>query len=498
MSSTTDDGRSRLFGRRSRRSSAPRGQVLVIFAFGVIGILAVAALVFDVGQNLFERRKQQDAADASALAGARWMAMPACKVRTSAATCPEAYNAALNLALTHSYAVGQVSIHIPPTSGQFTGMPGHLQVAIDSNRGSYFAGVVGITSFNIGASAVAANIVNYPLPFSLLALNSSPSTCKTGHAHGNGTLTIQGDVMVNSPCTNPGALVADGVGATINVSGNCSAVGTIQGNTGVLNCGARQEGAPAISDPLAGFAPPVIGSAAVPKPPADMVVTGAHAGTNRAPSGCPGSTSPSTAASPSGCTIAFANRDKVVWIHPGVYYGGLKISQTSGALTVYMAPGVYYMAGGGFQVSGQATVRTVDAANGLIPFPTLLGGGVLIYNTDCVGCGGSSGIQAIDFQNTTNVQLLGYTGANFTGMLLWQDRKASAQPAVSIEGSSTMKLKGTIYIPKADFKFTGNGGSEVLDAQVVCDEFDIGGNGNVLISYDPNDAIKISGVGLVQ
>jgi len=305
---------------------------------------------------------------------------------------------------------------------------------------------------------------------------------------------VTGDVMVNSPCTNPGAFIADGTGATINISGNCAAVGTIQGNTGVLNCGSRTEGAASITDPLAGLTGPSIGSAAVPKPPANVVVTGPDTASNKIPNGCPGSNAPATAANPSGCDLSF-NRDKVVWLYPGVYYGGLQIKQSSAALTVYMAPGIYYMAGGGFEIAGQPTVRTVEAATGTVPFPTAYGGGILVYNTDAPS---GSGIKAIDFQNTTNVQLHGYTGATYAGMLLWQDRNASSQPAVGIQGSSTMTLKGTIYLPKADFIFTGNGGSEVLDAQVICDEFDIGGNGDLTITYDPDDAVKLSGVGLVQ
>ena len=493
MSSTTDPRPSRLFGfARGLRRRRSDGQVLVIFAFGMVGILAVAALVFDVGQNLFERRKQQDASDAAALAGARWLPTTGCKARSSVANCPEAYAAAMDLALTHGYVSSQVAINIPPTSGPFAGLPGHLQVAISSNRGSYFAGVVGISSFRIGASAVAANLANYPFPFSLLSLNSS--ACKAGHAHGNGTLTINGDVMVNSPCLNPGALVGDGTGATINVSGNCAAVGSIQGNGSTLNCGTSQESAPSVSDPLAGLSGPTIGSAAVPNPPADVVVTGPDTSSNKIPNGCPGSNSPSTAASPSGCSISF-NRDKVVWIYPGVYYGGLQIKQSSSALTVYMAPGIYYMAGGGFEIAGQPTVRSVEAATGSVPYPTTYGGGILVYNTNAPN---GSGIKAIDFQNTTDVQLQGYTGATYTGMLLWQDRNSSGQPAIGIQGSSTMTLSGTIYAPKALFSFTGNGGSEVLDAQVICDEFDIGGNGDLTITYDPEDAIKISGVGLVQ
>ena len=498
MSSTTEL-LEKVFGvrrRAHRERSRQRGQVLVIFAFGAIGILAVAALVFDVGQNLFERRKQQDAADASALAGARWLQTTSCKARTSVANCPEAYNAAMALANTSGYPSSQVTINIPPVSGQFA-LPGHLQVSISSNRGSYFAGVVGINSFTIGASAIAGNLQNYPFPYSILSLN--PSGCKAGWAHGNGTLTVAGDLMVDSTCSGPnGALTVNGTGANMVVNGNCATAGTVSANTGTMSCGSMQVPAPVVADPLAGLTGPTIGSAAVPKPPANVVVTGPDTASNKIPNGCPGSNAPSTAANPTGCTLSY-NRDKVLWIYPGVYYGGLNIKQTSAALTVYMAPGVYYMAGGGFQIAGQPTVRTVDAGTGALPYPTTLGGGVLLYNTDCTGCGGGgSAIKAIDFQNTQNVQLNGYTGSTYTGMLLWQDRNASAQPNMSIEGSSTMILSGTIYLPKADFIFTGNGGTEVLNAQVICDEFEMGGNGNVSITYDPNNAIKLSAIGLVQ
>ena len=483
--------------RRGRRTASrrDRGQVLVIFAFGAVGILAVAALVFDVGQNLFERRKQQDAADASALAGARFMTATTCRLRESVANCPEAYAAAHDLATDHGYAASQITINIPPTTGPFAGYAGHLEVAINANRGSYFAGVVGIAGFRIGASAVAANIRDYPLPFSFLSLN--PTACKAGRSHGNGALSVEGDIMVTSTCTSPGALSFDGNNTVVNVTGDCGTAGEIDyGPSSTVTCGSTSEHAPPIADPLADLKPPTIGSAAVPNLPASMVVTGAHLTSNRAPNGCPGSTSPSTASSPSGCDISF-NREKVVWIYPGVYYGGLKIHEGPDPLTVYMAPGIYYMAGGGFEVSGPVTLRSVEAATLLTPFPTTFGGGVLIYNTNAPN---GSGIKAIDFQNTTggDVKLTGYLGQTYTDMLLWQDRTSASQPAMGIQGNSSMALSGTIYLPKADFTYTGNGSGEVLDAQVICDEFAVGGNGSLTVTYDPDTAIKIGGVGLVQ
>lgn len=494
MSSTIDLVRALVHRSGRRRRPRQRGQVLVIFAFGSIGILAVAALVFDVGQNLFERRKQQDAADASALAGARWLTTVPCKARSNTTNCPEAVSAAMALANTHGYPASQVTINIPPTSGPFSGASGHLEVAINSNRGSYFAGVVGIGSFKISAAAVAANVLNYPFPYSILSLN--PSACKSGWAHGNGTLTVAGDLMVNSICNGPnGALTVNGTGATMTVNGVCATAGSVSAGTGALNCGTTETPAAVVADPLAGLAGPVMGSAAVPIQPGAMVVTGPDLSSNQPSNGCPGSSSPSTASRATGCSVSF-NRDKVVWIYPGVYYGGLQIKQTSSALTVYMAPGIYYMAGGGLEIAGQPTVRTVEAATLVTPFPTTFGGGALIYNTECTGCGGAT--KSIDFQNTQNVQLKGYAEAPYAGMLLWQNRNATAQPDLKISGSSTMILSGTIYVPKANFVFTGNGGTEVLDSQVICNQFDMGGNGNVSITYDPNNAIKLSAIGLVQ
>ena len=49
----------------------------MIFAGGLVAICAIAAIVFDVGQNLLDRRAEQNASDAAALAGARYMATAA-------------------------------------------------------------------------------------------------------------------------------------------------------------------------------------------------------------------------------------------------------------------------------------------------------------------------------------------------------------------------------------------------------------------------------------
>ncbi len=55
---------------RAIGSVRSRGQVLVLFALGLVGLLAAAGIAFDAGRFLMERRSLQNAADAAALAAA--------------------------------------------------------------------------------------------------------------------------------------------------------------------------------------------------------------------------------------------------------------------------------------------------------------------------------------------------------------------------------------------------------------------------------------------
>jgi len=58
--------------RRPRQRSTdtdPRGQILLIFAFGLIVFIGLAALTVDVGSLYVARRNYQNATDAAALAG---------------------------------------------------------------------------------------------------------------------------------------------------------------------------------------------------------------------------------------------------------------------------------------------------------------------------------------------------------------------------------------------------------------------------------------------
>ena len=80
---------------RSRSQMASRGQVLVIFALAVTGLLTAAGVAIDIGRFYSERRFLQNAADAAALAAANAL--------ISGATTDAAIASAQNT-LTHNFA----------------------------------------------------------------------------------------------------------------------------------------------------------------------------------------------------------------------------------------------------------------------------------------------------------------------------------------------------------------------------------------------------------
>ena len=61
-----------------------RGQALAVFALSLTALMLAAALAYDVGAMLLERRDQQNAADAAALAGVRYVLENETKARAAA------------------------------------------------------------------------------------------------------------------------------------------------------------------------------------------------------------------------------------------------------------------------------------------------------------------------------------------------------------------------------------------------------------------------------
>ena len=485
------------------RSAGESGQVLPLFVGGLITIILIAALVFDVGQSLLDRRTEQDTADAAALAGARYLTEPACQGAPSLANCVDAVAAARHLATTSGYTDGvanaTVTVKVPPgPESTFSGLPGYIEVSIGSTRPSLFAGVIGAITQRTAAMGVAANAAAFALPYSLLALD--PTGCGTNFINGNGAaVSTNGTVHVDSNCPS-GAVALSGTG--VLTAPECDVVGTISTSGGAHdNCTSAPTGIQVSGDPLRELPPP-----AQPGTPASVQVVSAS---GSIPSGCPGNSPVTDAAPGGGCVFNVAG---TVWrIFPGNYPGGITVLKG----TVYMDPGIYWIGGGGIQING-GPGTTPNTAVLVSKAPTdntgyAPSGGVLIYNTQdpdptiaaaCAanptangGCFGSIWLNG----GTSTLGLVPYQSAPYQNMVIFFDRSAPLSAVINLNGgSSNLSVSGTIYAPHTIVQMRG-GASDTISAQLIVWNFQLKGNGSSLtVNYNAAGLFHLSGTGLVQ
>lgn len=494
MSSTTD------------RRRGERGQVIVIFAGALVFILAVAALVFDVGQNLLDRRTQQNVSDAAALAGAKYIQSAGNDYHgfcSGVSATKPAATAACDLAAESGFVDGTdgntVRVDIPPLAPSvFAAFPDHIQVTIKSTRPSFFAGVLGIVNQNVGAMAVATNDSDTALPFSLLALD--PHGCGTNKINGApGTIvSTNGTVHVDSDCTTDAVLLS---GNGVLNAPQCDVVGEIQVSGGATNgCTSAPDGVLVAGDPLRNMPPPP--KPGLPAPVQSLDSSGVPctpgSGTCPAiPNGCPGSTTPATEAAPAMCR--FQTTGKQWRIFPGLYPGGIEVVRGA----VYMDPGIYWIAGGGVgvKVTGSGSIGSLVSKAPGDNSGTTPTGGVLIYNS----------VNTLTGTGYAPITLNGAAGATlalqpiqttiYKGMVIFVDRAAGVGLPDDIDlngGGAALNITGTIYAPSSTVKFNGSS-TDVISAQVICYSFQINGSGAAFtINYDPDNLVHVTGVGLVE
>ena len=352
------------------------GQILVLFAGGLVAILLIGALVVDLGMVFMQRRQEQNAADPGALAAARYLKPTANTSKMWTAACFYAVEngyAATRTDTTASCDPGgakdgsTLTVNWPPSkgAGEYAGNKNYVEVVIGKLHKSLLAGIVNIATFNVTTSAVAAYDDGTGGSSSLVALSDQGcgglATAKINGGGSGGGIRIfpvptvtgpGGYVQVNSDCgaipygsnnvcaKDPqGAFEVSGANTTVDipalyVQGAC----TYSGNN-PPTIGTVVEQASYVGDPLALIRPPSAGGAAT----------------------CPTGTS-GTATTPKACS--FKNGD-VVTLNPGTFYGGWSIS---GSAKITLTPGIYVIAGGGISQTG----GSLDSASGR----------VLIFGTD--------------------------------------------------------------------------------------------------------------------
>ena len=486
-----------------------RGQILVLFAGGIVALLIVAALAFDVGMMLVERRDEQNAADASALAGARYVRESA-DYHGQCAGAPgdnKAVKAACDMAVTNGFNdAGDdevVTVHIPPIHGRYIGFAGFVEVQIEGTRPSVFGGVIGRAAWPVGVFAVAANQPNLTFPFGMLALNETK--CKAMQFTGDGVVDVYGNIHSNSTgseCTGEPYSISRTGAATVYVhteDGVCRAVGEVQDNgvAGSMDC-QKVENSFVLPDPLRFLPDPV-----QPALPTQAMLPVGH--TQVPPDFCPGAAPSSkepSLATPRLCDVggngaAYAD---LAWIvYPGLYPGGIQVS--NGA-TAYLLPGIYWVGGGGFRTTTGGSVISIAAVADAAPSPggATWGGGVLIFNSELsnmaggdISLGGSGAMLKLKAFHVDPADALSI----YNDIVIFQDRDVTTD--VRLNGAaSTSEVEGIIYVPKGRVVLNGNGGTLTVD-QIIADSYLIDGSGGTInvLKRTGVDAV-ISGAGLVD
>lgn len=472
-------------------------------------------MAFDVGMVLLERRDQQNAADAAALAGARYvLTSPNYHASCASAASNPAANAACEVAFVNDFdyaaASEDVVVHIPPVDGEFKGFPGFVQVKIEATRAPIFAGIMGKDGWDVGSMAVAAYQPGVTYSFGMLALNQE--ACKAIHISGSGTVNSAGNVQSNSDgsgCgTGPGYGFSRTGAGVLNVTApdaTCRSVGEIQNQgSGTMTC-APSEFSFALPDPLADLDAPT--KPALAAPMKEMVDTTLVDTPSDIPQHCPGAPAPDAPdeLAPVTCTLgqggSQANRR---WIlSPGLYPGGLNLK---GGVTAYLLPGIYWIGGGGFQTSNDASGISVESETdlnravctvGATP-PCVGGGGVLIYNSTIPGSAAGP-ISLGGGGATLSLQPYQYPfGSTTIDLVIFQDRTLDLTVTLNGSSSQAAEVRGIVYVPGGEVMVNGSDSVFTMD-QVIADTFKINGSGGTVnVMRETGVDAVISAVGLVE
>ena len=131
--------------------SEQRGQIIVLFALGLVAMIAMVGLVLDGGDTFAQRRDQQNGADLAAIAGANaYMNAPGVVAAKQAA----ARGAAVDVATRNGYTSGQAGTSVTvDVSLLSTGA--RVKVDVTSPHANTFARVMGFNTWDVSVTATA-------------------------------------------------------------------------------------------------------------------------------------------------------------------------------------------------------------------------------------------------------------------------------------------------------------------------------------------------------
>ena len=466
-----------------RMRHAPRGQVLIIFVFAVVGLIGITGLAIDGGNSFSDRRHAQNAADTAALAAAltkihAQKALPAAQrpscndfgtESTPPSTCASTIIlAGLNMAGQNGYdgsgmsanAGNTVQVNVPPTEGIYSECGSSLafdchdyvEVIIDTRVETFFARVLGIPYMENHVQAVARARYEPSAPLfggnTLVSLSPGDENCNAEFdLGGSGQVTLTGGgIFVNSDsscaavkdesnCVDLKYYDANGnlVYPKYDESGQLEEAAIIQGVPGAVLAASSCADAPTLTHDTEQlqFPPDPL----IPEEPAECHIT-----------------PPSHANDADGYThlepghYASLPPDKNTRLYPGVYCvdNVLKVTNPQS-----------HLEGDGVMIY----IRNIGAAS-----PFSLEGGYMH-------------LTAITDENSPYRGYLIYVASNFTG----------SPGNCKINGDASSYFEGVIYAPYCDIEILGTSSPTGYMAQIIGYTIKLSGTSNLSFTYNADD-----------
>jgi Putative Flp pilus-assembly TadE/G-like len=389
------------------RRKSEAGQALILTAVALVALMGFAGLGIDMGLMRYEKRLQQTAADAAAIAGANDLLNGGGVSAKTGALSASAANGftdnaggSLSTCMAAGAAIGTICVQVrnPPTTGPHSiGVTSgkYVEAYVSAVHPTFFVKILG-SSFSktvITARAVATNASGGPSSGCLYTLNGPSATNQGIKVTGSATLNAPTCGILDNGDFNTGGNPLNANTGSFGVSGgvNANPGGSV---TCALPGPCPTTNTPAAADPLVLLAPPC--------------------------SPCAG-----------GAAINASGNGNFPE-NPG-FYSSIKITGNgANTPTVVFNPGVYVVSGGNFTIIGNATV---------------VGNGVTFYFTNGATIDASAGGNNLDIQLTAPDA----TGV-YPGILFYQDFADTNGPVLG--GDSNTKFGGVLYFPNSTVTFS--------------------------------------------
>lgn len=414
-------------------ASDRRGNVTIIGAAALAGLIGFVSLVAEYGMGLENQNNDQRIADLASFAAATYYSENAYESNgLSTATSIAQKVAALN-------GVSNSGVKVNLITSPVDSSKNAVQVKVSTSAPLFLSEVIASAKSLATSGTSAAQFVSGPGNGCVLSLDNS--SVDDIWDNGNASVALTNcDIYDNS--SNSAALA---VGGNASLSARMvSVAGGVYGSSKINASAGIFTGAPRATDPY------------------DSVQLPAYAG----------------------CDHTGYSTQTNATINPGVYCSGFSVNSNA---VVTMNPGLYIFDRGSFQINGQATL-TSATVNGV-------GGVTLVFTsstnanwpTVTINGGATVNLAAPTTADIKN----GNNGLN--GILFYGDRNMPVGTSYKLSGGSVQTLSGAVYLPEAAITYSGNTTTTNACLQLIGDTITFTGTSNVALSGCGVYALKTFG-----